>query len=108
MKDPNCDFCNAGAPCLQGICVYCDGCFGEHCQCDPCQHGKAGYVECVFCGRLLEHPGILLAEDPNDASFTDAEVAQDIHFEALCRLSSGERSPDENQDAVERDAEEKS
>ena len=51
MKDANCEFCNAGAPNLQGICTDCDSCFGEHCQCDPCQHGKARSEECVFCGR---------------------------------------------------------
>ena len=50
-RDLNCDFCNAGAPNLQGLCVDCDGCFGEHCTCDPCQHDKPRTEECVFCGR---------------------------------------------------------
>ena len=50
-RDPNCDFCTAGAPNLQGICTDCDGCLGEHCQCDPCQHDKKRSEECVFCGR---------------------------------------------------------
>jgi hypothetical protein len=89
MKNPECDFCNAGAPCLQGICVMCDGCFGEHCECDPCQHGKPRDVECVFCGRLFEHPGILLEEDVE-------QLAIALGFGGI---------PDENQDAVERDAE---
>jgi len=47
MKTPDCDFCSL----VSGICVECGGCFGEHCQCDPCQHGKARADECVFCGR---------------------------------------------------------
>lgn len=50
-RDPQCDFCTAGAPNLVGICTDCDGCFGEHCKCDPCQHGKKRTDECVFCGR---------------------------------------------------------
>ena len=49
--DPTCDFCMAGPPNLRGICTECDGCFGEHCRCDPCQHGKTRTEECVFCGR---------------------------------------------------------
>jgi hypothetical protein len=75
MKNPECDFCNH----VSGVCVECDACFGEHCECNPCQHGKPRDIECVFCGRILEHPGILLTEDP-----------------------------DENQDYIERDAEENS
>ena len=75
MKDPNCDFCNH----VSGVCVECDACFGEHCECNPCQHGKPRDVECVFCGRMLEHPGILLIE-----------------------------GADENQDYIERGAEENS
>lgn len=47
MKDPNCDFCLA----VRGVCTDCEGCFGGHCQCDPCQHGKARAEECVFCSR---------------------------------------------------------
>ena len=47
MKSSDCDFCAL----VQGVCTDCDGCFGEHCQCDPCQHGKKRAEECVFCGR---------------------------------------------------------
>jgi len=48
--NPSCDFCQAG----YGVCTECGGCFGEHCQCDPCQHGKARKDECTFCGREKE------------------------------------------------------
>ena len=47
MKDPTCDYCSE----VYGVCTECAGCFGEHCQCDPCQHGKARVEECVFCQR---------------------------------------------------------
>jgi hypothetical protein len=50
-QHPACGACNAGKPDLQGICTDCDGCMSQHCQCDPCQHGKARSEECVFCER---------------------------------------------------------
>lgn len=45
--DVNCAACQA----VQGACVDCGGCFRKHCQCDPCQHGKAraDINSCVFC-----------------------------------------------------------
>ena len=46
-KNPECDFCKE----VSGVCTECDGCFGEHCQCDPCAHGKNRAEDCVFCGR---------------------------------------------------------
>lgn len=92
MKDPNCDFCNA----VQGICTECNACFSEHCDCDPCQHGKPRDVECVFCGRMLEDSGV-------QYQFLDVgkvvEWASDLGFGGI---------PDQNQGAVEQDAEEKS
>ena len=50
-QDPNCVVCNAVRPNLCGICTDCEGCFGEHCQCDPCAHGKTRDEECGFCMR---------------------------------------------------------
>jgi hypothetical protein len=46
-RDPNCDFC-LGA---YGICTECEGCMFDHCECDPCAHGKARIEECIFCDR---------------------------------------------------------
>ena len=50
MRDPNCDRCNAVRD-LQGICTDCNGCFNQHCQCNPCAHGKDRSEDCIFCGR---------------------------------------------------------
>lgn len=50
-QNPNCGVCNAERPNLQGICTECDGCFVDHCQCDPCQHGRARSEQCCFCER---------------------------------------------------------
>lgn len=47
MRDPACDFCAEAV----GICTECSGCFGGHCQCDPCQHGRRRDQQCVFCVR---------------------------------------------------------
>lgn len=45
--DVNCAGCQA----IVGACIDCGGCFRRHCQCDPCQHGKAraDIISCVFC-----------------------------------------------------------
>jgi hypothetical protein len=51
-RDPNCDFCLE----VQGVCTECDGCFGEHCQCDPCAHNKFRDEACVFCVRGFDMP----------------------------------------------------
>lgn len=50
MRDEACEDCLG----VQGVCVDCNACFGQHCECDPCQHGKPRDVECVFCGRGCE------------------------------------------------------
>jgi hypothetical protein len=50
-RDSECVICNASRPDLVGICVECDGCFGAHCDCPVCQHGKTRTDDCVFCGR---------------------------------------------------------
>ena len=50
-QHPTCAECNAGRPTLQGVCTDCDGCMRLHCECDPCQHGKARAAMCVFCER---------------------------------------------------------
>ena len=55
-RDSECIVCNAGRPNLQAICTDCDGCMVEHCQCDPCQHGKTRAEECVFCQRGFALP----------------------------------------------------
>lgn len=47
MNHPECDYCQE----VWEQCTECQGCFGEHCTCDPCQHGKARSDECVFCRR---------------------------------------------------------
>jgi len=62
-RDLNCEFCNATHRMITwGVCTECEACFGEHCECDPCAHGKARSEECVFCvrgpgfGRGIELP----------------------------------------------------
>ena len=64
-QHPTCAVCNAGRPDLQGICVECDGCFHEHCQCPVCQHGKTRLEDCVFCDRQTLPPvdAIVQADD---------------------------------------------
>lgn len=47
MKNLECDFCQAD----YGMCTECGGCFGEHCYCSPCAHGKLRTEDCVFCSR---------------------------------------------------------
>ena len=52
MKHDECDFCQE----VSGVCTECEGCFGAHCHCDPCQHGKSRNAECVFCVRMIAEP----------------------------------------------------
>lgn len=59
MKDQNCDFCNH----VSGVCTECEGCFGEHCQCDPCAHGRMRSEPCVFCVREPISKTVLTVED---------------------------------------------
>jgi hypothetical protein len=53
--NPTCDDCLSEV----GCCTECHGCFGEHCECDPCAHGQARNQNCVFCGRLTGFEDLL-------------------------------------------------
>jgi len=66
-QHPTCPRCNAGRPDLRGICTDCDGCMSEHCQCDPCQHGKSQEEECVFCLRWSSVIDVMVRHDDIDA-----------------------------------------
>lgn len=71
-QHPTCVECNAGRPEFQGVCTDCDGCMRLHCQCDPCQHGKARLEECVFCQR-----GTMALLD---AIVIEDDIAADLHW----------------------------
>ena len=73
MRDPNCDRCNAVRD-LQGICTDCGGCFGQHCQCNPCAHGKARSEDCIFCGRGYRPLVNAMVESEPD------EIQQDLEW----------------------------
>ena len=66
MKNIERDFCLG----VQGICTECDGCFGEHCDCAVCAHGKKREEDCVFCGRGFEP----LIENMTQAESMQTEV----------------------------------
>ncbi len=68
-RDLQCDYCLE----VQGICTECGGCFGEHCDCEICQHGKARAEECVFCGRGF---GITLIDSMVQSE--DVDIQKDI------------------------------
>ena len=63
--NPNCVKCLA----IVGACVSCGGCFDQHCECDPCQHGysREKIMECVQCRPITLEDLAALEDAANEA-----------------------------------------